>query len=211
MKQEDVRRIRVMIVDDHAVVLEGLRTVVESQRDMQVVAEAAGSEDVVALFAGTQPDVVIVDLRLRNGSGVEAIRALRSIYPGSRIVVLSNYSSEEHVFRAIAAGAHGYVVKDEDPSHILVALRAVREGRRYLSPEASSSLADHVDRSSLTPREEEVLTLLARGERNRDIADILGISEETVKGHVKNILGKLGVRDRAHATSEAIRLGLVDV
>jgi two-component system NarL family response regulator len=211
MKEEDVRRIRIMIVDDHAIVREGLRTVVESQRDMQVVAEAAGSEDVVALFAGTQPDVVIVDLRLRNGSGVEAIRALRSIYPGSRIVVLSNYSSEEHVFRAIAAGAHGYVVKDEDPSHILAALRAVREGRRYLSPEASASLADHVDRSSLTPREEEVLTLLARGERNRAIADVLGISEETVKGHVKNILGKLGVRDRAHATSEAIRLGLVDV
>ena len=208
---EQPARIGVMLVEDHAIVRQGLRTVIASQRDMQVVAETAGSDDVVGLFESSRPDVVVMDLRLRNGSGIDTIRTLRSKYVQSRIVVLSAYSSEEHVFRAIAAGAQGYVVKDDDPSHVVLALRAVHEGRRYLSPEASARLADHIHRSSLTSREEEVLTLLVHGGRNRAIADALGISEETVKGHVKNILSKLGVRDRAHAASEAIRRGLVDV
>ena len=204
-------RIGVMLVDDHAIVRQGLRTVIDAQHDMQVVAETAGAEDVVALFERSHPDIVVMDLRLRNESGVEIIRALRSKIASSRVVVLSAYSSEEHVFRAVAAGAQGYVVKSDDPSHLVLALRAVHKGHRYLSPEASARLADRVQRSALTRREQEVLVLLVRGGRNRAIAAALGIAEETVKGHVKTILSKLEVRDRAHAASEAIRRGLVDV
>jgi DNA-binding NarL/FixJ family response regulator len=204
-------KIGVMIVEDHAIVRQGLRTVIDAQPDMRVVGETGVADDAVSLFASSKPDVVVVDLRLRNGSGLDTIRALRSRYADSRIVVLSAYSSEEHVFRAVAAGAQGYVVKSDDPAHIVSALRSAHEGHRYLSPEASARLADHVHRSSLTGREQEVLALLVRGGRNRSIAAALGIAEETVKGHVKNILGKLGVRDRAHAASEAIRRGIVDV
>lgn len=217
MKEDQVhatprgQRIAVMIVEDHAIVRQGLRTVIGSHRDMEVVAETGDADQVIPLFANTRPDIVLMDLRLRVGSGLDAIRVLRSEFDASRIVVLSNYSGEEHVFRAIAAGAQGYVFKDDDPSHILLALRAVHEGQRYLSPEAATRLADHVHQSSLTTREEEVLALLVPGGRNREIAVVLGISEETVKGHIKNILGKLGVRDRTHAASEAIRRGLVDV
>jgi DNA-binding NarL/FixJ family response regulator len=155
--------------------------------------------------------VVLMDLRLHKGSGVDAIGSLCAEFVACRIVVLSNYASEEHVFRAVAAGARGYIVKDADPSQIIEALRAVHGGQRYLSPEVSSRLADRVHRSSLTPREADVLTLLVRGTRNRGIADALGISEETVKGHVKNILSKLDAADRTQAASEAIRRGLIDV
>ncbi len=202
--------IRVMVVDDHAVVREGLRMLLGSQGDMEIVAETGDGNEVGALFTRSHPDVVLIDLRLRAGCAVEAIRALHTQSPAGRVVVLSSYGGEEHVFRAIAAGASGYIVKDDDPSHIIQAVRAVCAGRRYLSPEASARLADRVHCSSLTAREEEVLALLVRGSRNREIADLLGIGQETVKGHVKNILSKLGVRDRAEAAREAIRRGLVD-
>ena len=201
--------IRVMIVETHAIVRQGLRTLIGSQRDMEIVAETGDGGEAIALYASSRPDVVLMDLRLRTGSGLDVIRELRSAFEDCRIVVLSTYSNEEHVYRAVAAGAYGYVIKDEDPSHITRALRAVRTGQHYLSPEASARLAEHVHRSPLTKREEEVLTLLVQGRKNREIADALGIVEETVKGHVKNILSKLGVRDRAQATSEAIRRGLV--
>jgi DNA-binding NarL/FixJ family response regulator len=205
------RPIRVMIVDDHAIVRQGLRMLIGDQGGMEIVAETGDAGDVPSLFASSRPDVVLLDLRLRDGSGEHAIRRLHADFPAPRVVVLSNYGGEEHVFRAIAAGANGYVVKDDDPSHILLALRAVFAGRRYLSPEASARLADHVHDSSLTTREAEVLTQLVHGQRNREIAAVLSIAEETVKHHVKNILGKLGARDRTSAAREAIRRGLVDV
>lgn len=205
------RRITIMIVDDHEIVRQGLKAVIGAQRDMEIVAETGQAHEVVPLFAGSRPDLVLMDLRLRGGSGLDAIRALRATFAASRIVVLSNYGSEEHVFQAIAAGAQGYLMKDGDASQIVDALRAVHRGQRYLSTEASSRFIDHVHRSSLTRREDEVLALLVHGTRNRRIADALSICEETVKGHVKNILVKLGARDRTEAASEAIRRGLVDV
>ena len=204
-------RITIMIADDQEIVRQGLKVVIGAQRDMEIVAETGQATDVVPLFAGSRPDIVVMDLRLRNGSGLDAIRTLRTAFAASRIVVLSNYGSEEHVFQAITAGAQGYVMKDGDVSQIVDALRAVHHGRRYLSPQASARLVDHVHRSSLTRREGEVLALLAQGTRNRTIAEALGICPETVKGHMKNIFVKLGARDRIEAVSEAIRRGLVDV
>lgn len=205
------RQIGVMVVEDHAIVRQGLRAVIGAQDDMSIVAETDDVHEAVPLFASAHPDVVLMDLRFRNGSGLEAIRALSAAFPHSRTVVLSNYSSEEHVFRAVAAGAQGYVLKEADPADIVRALRTVHGGHRFLSAEASASLADHVHRSSLTAREHDVLELLARGTRNREIAGALRICEETVKGHVKNILSKLNARARAEAAREAIRRGIVDV
>jgi DNA-binding NarL/FixJ family response regulator len=206
-----VATIRILIVEDHEVVRQGLKAIIGAQRDMTVVGETALGSEAVPLYQSTKPDLVLMDLRLRDGSGLEAIRALRALNPDCRVVVLSNYGSEEHVYRAIAAGALGYVMKDTDASQIVVALRAVHGGQRYLSNEASSRLVEHVHRSGLTQREAEVLALLARGSRNHDIGQALGIAEETVKGHVKNILGKLGARDRTEAAREAIRRGLVEL
>lgn len=211
MKADPPWRITVMIVDDHEIVRQGLKAVIGAQRDMDIVAETGEVHEVVPLFAASRPDLVLMDLRLRNGSGLDAIRVLKASFVASRIVVLSNYGSEEHVFRAMAAGAQGFVMKDGDASQIIDALRAVHRGHRYLSSEASSRFIDRVHRSSLTRREEEVLALLVHGTRNRRIADELSICAETVKGHVKNILVKLGVRDRTEAVSEAIRRGLVHV
>jgi two-component system, NarL family, response regulator len=211
VKADHPWRITIMIVDDHEIVRQGLKVVIGAQRDMEIVAETGEAHEVVPLFAASCPDLVLMDLRLRNGSGLDAIRALKASFAASRIVVLSNYGSEEHVFRAMTAGAQGFVMKDGDASQIIDALRAVHRGHRYLSTEATSRFMDRIHRSSLTPREEEVLTLLVHGTRNRTIADELSICSETVKGHVKNILVKLGVRDRTEAVSEAIRRGLVDV
>jgi len=204
-------RIGIMVVDGQEVVRQGVKALVTAEQDMAIVAETGRADEIVPLYADSRPDLVIMDLRLRNGSGLDAIRQLRVRFPASRIVVLSNDCGEEHVFRAIEAGAKGYVMKDGDASEIVDALRAVYRGRPFLSAQASSRFVDHAHRCPLTRREEEVLALLVRGTRNRKIANALGIAEETVKGHVKNILVKLGVRDRTEAASEAIRRGLVDL
>lgn len=201
--------VRVLVVEDHHIVRHGLRAMLSTQSDLAVVAESADAADALRLYESSRADIVLMDLRLRDGSGIDAIRDLRREHPRCRIVVLTNYSDEEHVSNAVAAGASGYVLKDADPSQIVDALRSVAAGRRYLSPEASARLVERAQASPLTPREMDVMALLVHGHRNRSIAATLGVTEETVKGHVKNILGKLGVQDRTEAATEAIRRGLV--
>lgn len=203
--------IRVMIVDDHSVIRHGLRSLFSTQRDIEVVGEAQDVDSAVSIGIETRCDVATVDLRLRTSSGLDVIRALRASRPSCRAVVLTNYGSDEDVHRAMAAGAQAYVLKHADVAEIVGAVRAVYAGRRYLSPEAAATLADAVHWTRLTGREQQVLELLVTGCRNRDIARALGITAETVKGHIKKILVKLGVKDRTEAATQAIRRGLVRV
>jgi DNA-binding NarL/FixJ family response regulator len=203
------RKIRLLIVDDHYIVRQGLRSFFANHRDVEVVAEAADLESAVARCSEQECDVALVDLRLRNDSGVDVIRALAEVRSSCRCVVVTSYGSEEEVHTAIAAGAKGYVFKHSDPSEIINAVRAVHAGLRYLSAEASEVLNQYVEYTHLTERERDVLRLLVPGTRNKAIAKILGIGEETVKAHVKSILDKLGVQDRTEAATQAIQRGLV--
>lgn len=202
--------IRLLIVDDHSIVRAGVRAVLGRHADIEVVGEGGEAAEVLPLFRTCRPHVVLLDLQLRNGgSGIDAIHALRRHDPDSRVVVLTNYSDEEHVFGAIAAGAQGYVLKHAEPAQIVDAIRSARAGCRYIAPEASFRLVERVHNSSLTGREQDVLTLLVRGDKNKRIAAILGVAEETVKSHVKNIFGKLGATSRTEAASKAVQRGIV--
>jgi DNA-binding NarL/FixJ family response regulator len=204
------KRIRLLLVDDHEIVRVGLRAMLQPHVDIEVVGEGDRAADVVPLFRSTGANVVLLDLQLRgDASGVDAIRELRRFDATSRVVVLTNYSDEEHVFGAIAAGAQGYVLKYAEPAQIVDAVRSAHAGYRYIAPEASSRLAEHAHNSPLTDREHDVLKLLARGDKNKRIAAILGVAEETVKTHVRNILSKLGASCRTEAANKAVQRGMV--
>lgn len=204
-------RIRLLVLDHHPVVRAGVRAVMEAlAADIEVAGEGVAADEVVALFRACRADVVLLDLHLRDGSsGVDAIRMLRRHEPSSRVVVLTDDDGEEHVYGAISAGACGYVLKDAEPAQIVDAVRSAHAGRRYLSAEASFRLADHAYSAPLTAREHEVLALLARGDKNRRIATRLGVTEQTVKTHVKNILSKLGASSRTEAARKAVLRGIV--
>jgi two-component system NarL family response regulator len=203
-------RIRLMIVDDHAVIRQGLRALFEHHRDIEIIGEASGEQSALALCRGGC-DVALVDVRLGSGSGIEVVRMLRKSAPFCRAVMLTGYGTEREVHDAVKAGAVGCVLKSADSAEIVAAVRAVHAGRRYFSAAAAELLEDSQMAARLTDREQQVLELLVPGHRNRRIAQTLGLSEETVKGHVKNILDKLGVRDRTEAATKAIRQGLVRV
>lgn len=201
--------VRVAVVEDHPIVRVGLRALLSSDRDLRVIGEAAGEQDGLQLVRAERPDVLLLDLRLRNGDGLSVLRALRAEGIRTSVLVYTSYSDAQHVRSALAAGATGYVLKDSDSREILSAIHAVSAGRRYVAPEAALSLENSCQPESLTPREEQVLVLLARGHTNGQIAGILGISAQTVKGHLKQILPKLGATTRTEAASAAIRQGLV--
>jgi NarL family two-component system response regulator LiaR len=206
-------RIRLLLVDDHEMVRAGLRTFLGLQADMAVVGEAGSAEQALALVPGLAPDVVLLDLVLPGMSGVEAVRRLRAAHPEVKVVVLTSFAGENSVLPAIRAGAAGYLLKDVGPAELAEALRVVHRGGAPLHPSVAAtvmhSVADPV-RDPLTPREHEVLRLIARGLSNRLIARDLALSEKTVKAHVSAILGKLGVADRTQAALYAVRQGLVD-
>jgi two-component system, NarL family, response regulator LiaR len=206
-------RIRLLLVDDHELVRAGLRTFLGLQADMAVVGEAGSAEQALALVPGLAPDVVLLDLVLPGMSGVEAVRRLRAAHPEVKVVVLTSFAGEDSVLPAIRAGAAGYLLKDVGPAELAEALRVVHRGGAPLHPSVAAtvmhSVADPV-RDPLTPREHEVLRLIARGLSNRLIARDLALSEKTVKAHVSAILGKLGVADRTQAALYAVRQGLVD-
>ncbi|MDQ3280146.1 MAG: response regulator transcription factor [Acidobacteriota bacterium] len=203
--------IRVMIVEDHHVVRAGIRAILERQPDFVIADEAADAHDLVARYQACGANIALVDLRLGRHSGLDAIRALIAHDPQTRIVVLTHCSDDDHVSEAMCAGAHGYVLKSDDPAEIVSALRAVHAGRRYLSPEVSETLAGAFGSPELTLRERQVIGLLARGEKNRNIARLLGVTEETIKGHVKNILAKLGASTRTEAVTRAVRRGWIRI
>ena len=211
---DPLERIRVMLVDDHAVVREGLRAFLQLQPDIEVVAETGGGAGVLqqALTAG--PDVVLMDLVMPDGDGIEAIRALATAAPTARVLVLSSFADDERVFAAMQAGAAGYLLKDVEPDQLAAAIRDVHRGRPVLHPDVAARLmrraADPGGPAAtvLTRREQEVLQLVVEGFANKQIARRLRITEKTVKTHVSSILQKLGVADRTAAAVLAIRQGL---
>ena len=203
----DQASIRVLCVDDHAIIRAGITTVINDQPDMMVVAEAANGQEAIQQFRTHRPDVTLMDLRLPDISGTDTMMAIRTEFPGARIVMLTTYEGDVDIQRAFAAGARGYMLKNMGPSDLLNAIRQVHAGKMHVAAEVASSLAEHVGDDDLTKREMEVLQHIAGGNRNRDIAQQLFISEETVKVHVKHIMDKLGATDRTQAIAIAARRG----
>jgi DNA-binding NarL/FixJ family response regulator len=201
--------IRVLIADDHAVVRQGLRTFLDLQDDMEVVAEAADGAEALAAAEEHSPDVVLVDLVMPNVDGIEAIRGLRERVPAARAIILSSFIDDEKLLPAVRAGAAGYLLKDVQPQELVAAIRTVHAGGALLHPKVASRLLEELSTDPLTPREREVLGLIGRGMANKLIARELELSEKTVKAHVSNILAKLGVTDRTQAALYAVRAGLI--
>jgi two-component system, NarL family, response regulator len=201
--------IRVFLVDDHPMMRKGLRASLEAEPDITVVAEAEDAESAVAGFRACRPDVTLMDLRLRGRSGVDATQEIKGAFPDARIVMLSSFDGDEDVFRAINAGAVGYVLKDASPDEVLGAIRRAHTGGAPTASIAKAVLADRPPGPTLSAREEELLRLVAQGLANKDMAAQLGISENTVRFHMKNILDKLGVDDRGHAVAIAVQRGIL--
>ena len=205
--------IRVLVVDDHPVVRQGLRTFLDVQDDIVVVGEADGSEACVSAAAELNPDVILLDLRMPDGDGVEALRLLAAREIPARVLVITSFTEPSAVLPAVRAGAAGYVFKDVDPPALAAAIRAVHAGHVLLHPDVARLLADGgapQNATHLTARERQVLVEIARGRSNREIARALGLAEKTVKTHVSAILAKLGVQDRTQAALYAVRSGLLD-
>jgi NarL family two-component system response regulator LiaR len=207
--------IRLLIVDDHAVVRQGLREFLRLQEGIDVVGEAASAADAVEVAATTFPDVVLLDLVMPDGNGVGALRRLIEVAPGVRVLVLTSFADDAQIFAAVAAGASGYLLKDIDPQALADAIRDVHAGRPALHPTVAARLmrqgsTARIAHDDLTAREREVLRLMVEGLANKQIAQRLGIGEKTIKTHVSRVLAKLGVADRTQAAVLAIREGLVD-
>ena len=203
--------IRVLIADDHAFMREGLVAFIGRQADMRVVAQAADGREVVELFAQHQPDVTVMDLRLGDFGGLEALKTIRRDFPEAKIIVLSMVDTEKDIFRCMEAGARGYLLKDGPVDELVTAIRAVHAGQIRLPDSVAQKLCLHLTTNPLTPAEQKVLDLMATGKRNGEIARCLYIAEGTVKTHVKSILAKLRARSRTEAVSMAIHRGLLTV
>lgn len=201
--------VRVLLADDHAVVLEGLVAMIGRQPDMVVVAETDSGANAVELWAAHRPDVALIDLRMPELDGVGVITAIRSMDAAARVIILSTYDTEEDVYQAIRAGARGYLLKDARRAEVLDAIRRVHAGETLLPPQLSAKLAQRVTDESLTDRESAVLALLADGKSNREIGSRIHVEESTVKTHLKSIFTKLHVMSRTEAVSVAIRRGLL--
>lgn len=204
-------KIRILLVDDHYLVRVGLSSIINFEPDMTVVAEATSGEQAVELFRKHRPDVTLMDLRLPGIGGVEAMTAIRQEFPAARIIVISIREGDEEVYRAFQAGARSYLPKHVTREELLKAVRATHAGQYHIPPEVGSRLAERMPRSDLSPRELEVLELVVRGKRNKEIAAALDITEGTVKLHVSSILGKLGVHDRTEAVTTALQRGIVQL
>jgi two-component system NarL family response regulator len=201
--------IRIMVTDDHPVVREGFGAMIETEPDMTVVAQARSGEEALELFRRERPDVTLMDLRMPGMNGVDAIRAIRREFPNSRFIVLTTYDGDEDIYRALEAGAQAYLLKDMFCDEILAAIRAVHAGQRRIPAAVGTRLAERMAGLDLSEREHQVLELVATGRSNKEIATELHITEATVKGHLTNILGKLGVTDRTQAVIAALRRGIV--
>lgn len=203
--------IRVLVVDDHRIVRDGLALIVGREADISVVASSGSGEDAVAEFRRHRPDVVLMDLQLPGMSGVEAIRAILAIDATARVVVLTMYDGDEDIFRALEVGATTYLLKDSVSDDLIRVVREVHAGGRPMPDDVKARLADRAARPTLTPREVRVLQLVLEGKRNKEIAGALSISEETVEVHLKNVFTKLDVHDRTAAVYVALRRGILHV
>jgi len=210
MSEDSGKKIRVLIVDDHRVVRVGLRAIIDAEPDMQVVAEAGDGPEALAAYAQHKPDITLLDLRMPGMSGPEVLVELRKTDPNATVIVLTSYDADEDVYRAVQAGARGYLLKGTLPDGVLeAAIRKVHAGQRLLAPEAAARLADRMTSPSLTPREVAVLELVAKGKSNKEIGTVLSLAEGTVKTHLKRIYDKLGVSDRTEAALMAVQRGIV--
>jgi DNA-binding NarL/FixJ family response regulator len=203
--------IRVLSVDDHALLRDGIAALIASQSDMELVAEAANGREAIELFRKYNPDVTLMDLQMPEMSGIDAMSGIRSEFPEARIIVLTTYAGDVQVFRALKAGARAFLLKGLLRKELLDTIRAVHAGQRRLPPEIAAEIAEHATDDALTPRELDVLRLIAGGNANKEIAAQLSLAEETVKGHVKNILAKLGANDRTHAVTIGLKRGIIEI
>ena len=203
--------IRILSVDDHALLRGGIAALVSGQPDMMIVAECSNGREAIQQFRAHKPDVVLMDLQMPEMSGLDAIIAIRGEFPDARIIVLTTYAGDVQVLRALQAGARAYLLKNSVHKELLDTIRAVHAGKKTLSPQISYELAEHATDDGLTKAEIDVLRLIAAGNANKQIADLLSITEDTVKGRVKNILSKLGANDRTHAAVIGLKRGIIEL
>jgi DNA-binding NarL/FixJ family response regulator len=207
----DPSPIRILTVDDHLLIRVGIATLIGPESDMKLIGEASNGRESIAKFRECRPDVTLMDLQMPDMNGIDAIIAIRDEFPAARFIVLTTYTGDVQVFRAIKAGAHAYLTKNLVHKELLQTIRAVHAGRKTMSPEVAAEVAAYAGNEPLTPREIDVLRLIAQGCANKEIAAQLSTTEETVKSRVKNILLKLGANDRTHAVTIGAKRGIIDL
>lgn len=203
--------LRVLCVDDHPLVRKGIASILNNEPDMKLVAEAGSGKDAVAMFKALRPDVTLMDLRMPQMDGIEAARQIRAEFPDAKIIALTSFDGDQEIYRALEAGVRGYLLKEMVHTEVVRAIRLVHSGKRLMPPEVAERLTDYFPKAALTPREVEVLTLVAGGLANKEIAAKLGTADGTVKIHVQNILSKLNASDRTHAVTIAIQRGIIQL
>jgi len=203
--------IRVLSVDDHPLLREGVSALIEGEEDMELVGEASNGLEALDLFRKLQPDITLMDLQMPEMNGIDAVGAIRLEFPGARIIILTTHPGDSQVSRALRAGARAYLLKGLLRKELLDTIRAVNAGQKRLSSEVAAEIAEHATESALTPREIDVLRLVAAGNANKEIGTHLSLTEVTIKSHIKSILSKLGANDRTHAVTIALKRGIIDL